>query len=88
MQFREQLPTPNEADILESIDLTGTTEHAGGTAGAIDRITQEIAASLRQRKTLVVWLMDESGSMEERRTEVAERFKGSTSSSAHWMWGR
>ncbi|MCR9197486.1 MAG: VWA domain-containing protein [Planctomycetaceae bacterium] len=76
VQFREQMPTPNEADILESIDLTGTTEHAGGTAGAIDRITQEIAASLRQRKTLVVWLMDESGSMEERRAEVADRFKG------------
>lgn len=76
VQFREQIMTPNEADILESIDLTGTTEHAGGTEGAIDRITQEIAASLRQRKTLVVWLMDESTSMEQRRADVADRFKG------------
>jgi len=51
----------------KQIDLTGTTEHAGGTDGAIDRVTQEIAASLRQRKTLVIWMMDESSSMETRR---------------------
>ena len=75
LQRPEEMPTPNEADILESVNLTGTTEHAGGTAGAIDRITQEIAASLRERKTLVVWLMDESGSMEQRRADVAKRFK-------------
>lgn len=75
LQRPEEMPTPNEADILESINLTGTTEHAGGTSGAIDRITQEIAASLRERKTLVVWLMDESGSMEKRRAEVAKRFR-------------
>ncbi len=71
----ETLSIPNEADLLEPIDLTGTTEHAGGTQGAIDRITQEIAASLRQRKTLVVWLFDESLSLEARRTEVSERFE-------------
>ncbi|MEQ9408428.1 MAG: VWA domain-containing protein [Fuerstiella sp.] len=69
-------PTPNEAEAIESIDLTGTTEHVGGTEGAIDRIVQEIAMSLRQRKTLVVWLMDESLSMEGRRETVAERFRG------------
>ncbi len=71
----ETFLNPNEAQILEPIDLTGTTEHAGGTEGAIDRITQEIAASLRQRKTLVVWLFDESLSLEARRTEVSERFE-------------
>ena len=76
VQTVETLPSPNEADMMEPIDLTGTTEHAGGTDGAIDRVTQEIAASLRQRKTLVVWLMDESTSMEERREAVAKRFKG------------
>jgi hypothetical protein len=71
----ETMPTPNEADLLKSIDLTGSTEHAGGTEGAIDRITQEIAASLRQRKTLVVWLFDESLSLEKRREAIAERFE-------------
>lgn len=76
IQTVETLPTPNEADMMQPIDLTGTTEHAGGTDGAIDRITKEIAASLRQRKTLVVWLMDESSSMETRREDVAKRFEG------------
>ncbi|MCP4782276.1 MAG: VWA domain-containing protein [Fuerstiella sp.] len=76
LQTVESLPTPSEAELLESIDLTGTTEHAGGTEGAIDRITQEIAASLRQSKTLVVWLLDESLSMEGRREMVSKRFHG------------
>lgn len=71
----QTLPTPNEADLMATIDLTGTTEHAGGTDGAIDRITQEIAASLRQRKTLVVWLMDESGSLTARREQIQKRFE-------------
>ena len=76
---RVQMPetfTPNEAELIENLDMTGTTEHAGGTEGAIDRIVQEIATSLRQRKTLVVWLMDESLSMEGRREAIANRFKG------------
>ncbi|MFY9252115.1 MAG: VWA domain-containing protein [Fuerstiella sp.] len=76
IQTIETMPTPNEAEMMQPIDLTGTTEHAGGTDGAIDRVTQEIAASLRQRKTLVIWMMDESSSMETRREGVAKRFKG------------
>lgn len=76
VQIPDTPPTPNEAEIMENIDLTGTTEYAGGTEGAIDRIVQEIATSLRQRKTLVVWLMDESLSMEGRREAIANRFKG------------
>lgn len=72
----EAMATPNEADLMSSIDLTGTTEHPGGTDGAIDRISQEIATSLRQRKTLVVWLMDESLSMESRRAAISKRFQG------------
>ena len=71
----EALMTPNEADLMQTVDLTGTTEHAGGTEGAVDRVAQEIASSLRQRKTLVVWLMDESLSMEKRREKIAERFE-------------
>lgn len=71
----EPMMSPNEADLMEVIDLTGTTEHAGGTAGAIDRLTQEIADSVRQRKTMVVWVLDESLSMESRREMVAERFR-------------
>ncbi len=76
LQVFETLPTPNEAELVEAIDLVGTTEHAGGTQGAIDRIVQEIAASLRERKTLVVWLFDESISLEQRRDAVTKRFEG------------
>lgn len=68
------LPVPSEAELLEEVDLMGTTEHAGGTAGAIDRITWEIAASLRERKTIVVWLFDESLSLQKRRQKIADRF--------------
>lgn len=68
------LPVPSEAELLEDISLMGTTEHAGGTAGAIDRITWEIAASLRQRRTIVGWLFDESLSLKKRRDQVAGRF--------------
>ena len=68
------LPVPSEAELLETVDLMGTTEHAGGTEGAIDRITWEIAGSLRERQTLVVWLFDQSLSLEKRRNLIADRF--------------
>ena len=75
IQLIETVSSPSEAEMLENIDLTGTTEHAGGTDGAVDRITLEIAASLRQRKTLPVWLLDESISLESRRDRIIERFE-------------
>ena len=53
----------------------GTGGGTGGTAGTIDRLTFEIMASLKERKTLVVWLFDESTSMKVRRDTVAERFE-------------
>jgi len=71
----EALTMPSEAETIENIDLTGTTEHPGGTEGAVDRMTLEIAASLRQRKTLPVWLFDESISLEHRREEILARFE-------------
>ncbi len=73
--LNDAMSSPNEAEMLSPIDLTGTTEHAGGTDGAVDRITLEIASSLRQRKTLPVWIFDESGSMETRRDRIVERFE-------------
>lgn len=53
----------------------GTGGGSGGTAGTIDRLTFEVMASLKEKKTLVVWLMDESTSMKKRREAVAERFE-------------
>lgn len=47
---------------------------ATGTLGALDRITQEILASLERGPTLVVWFFDQSGSMQIQRDAVRKRF--------------
>ena len=47
----------------------GTT----GALGAIDRLTNEILHSLEQRKTLVVWLFDQSASLSRQREEIHGR---------------
>lgn len=48
----------------------GTT----GASGAIDRLTKEIHNYLAERDTLVVWLFDQSGSLNRQRREIVERF--------------
>lgn len=48
----------------------GTT----GAAGAIDRITHEILLSLEERKTHVIWLFDQSGSLAPQRKSIHQRF--------------
>jgi len=70
-----EAPLPNEAALVEYVDLTGMTEHPGGVDGAIDRITYEIAGSLKERRTLVVWLFDVSQSLKARREAIADRFE-------------
>ncbi len=68
-------PEPNEAEFTESINTTGSSEYTGGVDGAMDRLTHEIADSLREEKTLVVWLFDASLSLKERRESIANRFE-------------
>ncbi|MCA9161369.1 MAG: VWA domain-containing protein [Planctomycetales bacterium] len=46
-----------------------------GASGAVDRITHEILLSLQERKTLVVWLFDQSGSLTRQRSEILDRFE-------------
>jgi len=48
----------------------GTT----GAVGAIDRITHEILLSMEERKTLVVWLFDQTESLIPQRKAIRERF--------------
>ncbi len=48
----------------------GTT----GAAGAVDRITHEILLSLEERKTLVVWLFDQTASLNPQRQAIHDRF--------------
>ena len=65
--------TPDK-ELSDVVETTGSSEHAGGIRGAVDRLTIEIEASLRQENTLVVWLFDATPSMKERREAIAERF--------------
>ncbi len=69
----DELPQPSKTDVLATVSTVGTTEHAGGVEGAVDRLAWEIANSLREKKTLVVWLFDVSPSLSIRRDKIAER---------------
>lgn len=69
----DELPQLAKSDVLASVNTSGATEHVGGVEGAIDRLAWEIANSLREKKTLVVWLFDVSPSLAARRTQIADR---------------
>ncbi|HQX49499.1 MAG TPA: vWA domain-containing protein [Planctomycetaceae bacterium] len=66
---------PNKSSFPENVAAASITEQANGTERAVDGLTQEIAASLRQRKTIVVWLIDESQTLKSRRDLIANRFE-------------
>jgi len=73
LELNHDIPTGLEhsADLL----VKGAAgEGVTGATGAIDRITQEILRSLERRPTLVVWLFDQSGSLQRQRAEVYGRF--------------
>ncbi|WP_397570796.1 vWA domain-containing protein [Schlesneria sp. T3-172] len=69
----DELPQPAKSDVLAAVATSGATEHVGGVEGAIDRLSWEIANSLREKKTLVVWLFDVSPSLSGRRAQIADR---------------
>jgi hypothetical protein len=54
---------------------TANVADQGGVGAAIDRLTWEIQAALRERKTTAVWLFDQSLSLKDRRDAIAERFE-------------
>jgi hypothetical protein len=70
---RTILSGPNVADNL-LVKGAGSVG-AVGAEGAIDRLTNEILLSLEERPTLVVWLFDESGSLQTQRESIAKRFE-------------
>ena len=70
----DALPTGPEidADLVIQGDVgIGTS----GAAGAVDRLTMEIAASLEQRPTVVCWVFDQSVSLAGQRKEIAARLQ-------------
>ncbi len=59
----------------KNLTVRGSTgEGVTGATGAIDRLTEEILRSLEERKTLVVWLFDQSPSLSRERAAITERF--------------
>ncbi|QDU55245.1 vWA domain-containing protein [Aeoliella mucimassa] len=64
-------PTIDDRMLVKGSGNVGTT----AASGAVDRITNEILLSLEQRPTLVIWLFDESGSLQPQREEIAQRFQ-------------
>ncbi|MDC0935376.1 VWA domain-containing protein [Pirellulales bacterium] len=66
-----QGPEASDQWMVQGAGSVGTS----GASGAIDRITHEILTSLEQRKTLVVWLFDQSGSLKDERIEIIGRFE-------------
>jgi len=69
----EEMIQPAKSDMLATVATTGATEHPGGVEGAVDRLAWEIANSLREKKTLVVWMFDVSPSLSSRRAAIADR---------------
>lgn len=73
----DDVEMPAEDDLVAKVNKTGSnaTENTGGTQGAIDRLTFELMASLKEKKTLVLWLFDASLSLQSRRELIADRFE-------------
>jgi hypothetical protein len=60
----------------ENLAIRGVAgEGTTGAVGAIDRITHEILLSLEERKTLVVWLFDQTASLIPQRKAIRDRFE-------------
>lgn len=62
--------------LTDQFESRGASEvQGGGVEGVMDRITFEIASSLKQNKTMVFWVFDASGSLDERREAIVKRFE-------------
>jgi hypothetical protein len=77
-QFRElaHFDIPQGIEISKTIVVPGSTGEAFiQIETALDRVTWEIARNLQEKKVLVVWLVDASGSLGPQREIVAQRFQ-------------
>lgn len=77
----ESVRLDDVADIASSADIADTVLTKGrsdvgvaSAAGAIDRLTEIIRQSLEQRPTVVVWIFDQSGSVQGQRQTFVDRF--------------
>ena len=65
------------SELTDKVQVNGGSSEAvqGGVDGVMDRITLEMRRSLEEGPTLALWLFDASGSLNERRAAIAERFE-------------
>ena len=79
LELREAAPVfdiPEGTEVDETLVVQGTTgEGIIQLDAALDRVTWEIAANLKERKVLIVWLIDASGSLIEQRKAVTKRMR-------------
>lgn len=76
IQFNEAIQVATGLHFDKTLAVKGAAgEGTTGAMGAIDRLTQEILTSLDERKTLVVWLFDQSGSLGTQRSAIRERLE-------------
>jgi hypothetical protein len=75
IEMQEEIRVATGPRFAENLAIKGAAGvGVAGATGAIDRITQEILLSLEERKTLVVWLFDQSASLAHQRAEINKRF--------------
>lgn len=65
----------HESELLSAVERLGATAHPGGIEGSLDRLALEISASLKEKKTLVVWVLDRSPSVGKQREAIAARLE-------------
>ncbi|GIW91040.1 MAG: hypothetical protein KatS3mg109_1472 [Pirellulaceae bacterium] len=74
LQIEHVLERPLGRHFDQNLRVKGAaTEGLNAAEGAIDRLTQEILNSLNERKTLVVWLLDQSPSLAKQHREIRDR---------------
>jgi hypothetical protein len=82
---RTEIGTATDVGVIDELSsapnlndrITGKGDAGVGVssaAGAVDQITQRILESLDHGPTLVVWLMDQSGSLQGQRATIEQRF--------------
>lgn len=73
-----QLPPTEilQSKVTDRVEVNGGNSETvqGGVPGVMDRLTLELKTSLQEGPTLAIWLFDASGSLNERRAEIAQRF--------------
>src|SRR5689334_12588376 len=75
IEINDVLTTATGLHYAENLAVKGAAgEGTTGANGAIDRITHEILLSLEERKTLIVWLFDQTESLIPQRKAIRDRF--------------